>query len=110
MLEKFANLRLNMRKTQLIPLGLRFSLQSLETFMDKIRAKVPLLAGAKARFHAEYLGFIVGPRCSSIAWKKPWDLHLSRFDQLVAAQRSASTLVPIYNMSVATTLSYTGQL
>ena len=78
--------------------------------MDNIRARVPLLAGAKARLHVEYLGFIVGPRCSDIAWKKPWQLYLSRFEQLIAAQRSASTLVPIYNMSVATTLSYIGQL
>ena len=55
-LEKFANLHLNLRKTQVNPLGLQFSLQSLEAFTGQIKASLPLLAGTKARFLAEYLG------------------------------------------------------
>ena len=108
-LRSVANLALNAKKIQLTPLGMPFRIQSLETFRDRICMHVPELCGASCAFHVDYLGFTLGPRSSELVWKKPLEKYESRFAHVVSSHRPPSLVVPIYNMSVVSVLSYVCQ-
>ena len=108
-LEKFAGLRLNGNKIQIVPLGLSPILQSIEIFKDHIASHVPGLVAAKVSFCIEYLGVIIGLKCREKRWERAVTKFLARFRLISGAQRNLTFSVPSYNMFVVSVLSYIGQ-
>ena len=71
---RISGLKLNIRKTVIIPL---FQID-LKVLKQALAMKIPLWAEADVQDHGMYLGFVIGYFWELTAWKKPTAKYLDR--------------------------------
>ena len=105
-LEQIAGLKLNLRKSVMIPLNSK----GLEHNQAEFESKANLWKGMVVQYQAKYLGFMMGPHKGSKSWNKPLDKFKARIHMWQDIPCGLHWQTRLHNTFILPTLLFIAQL